>query len=123
MAEKALTAVILETNIQGISTLPIHDLLKAMGNSRLCGEIDVKVETFLDRPIDGERSYIRIGATHLKVRRGGRIVPVAAMLAVGVSLSPLSSRKRLLRRRRRPPARSGAASLIKSGRRCLDRPI
>ncbi len=93
MAEKALTAVILETYIQGISTRPIHDLVKAMGMSgisksqvsRLCGEIDVKVETFLDRPIEGEWSYIRIDATNLKVRRGGRIVPVAAIIAVGVN--------------------------------------
>ena len=53
--------------------------------SRLCEEIDVKVKAFLDRPIEGEWPYIWIDATYLKVRRGGRIVSVAAIIAVGVN--------------------------------------
>ena len=48
MAEKALTAVIQEAYIQGISTRSVDDLVKAMGTSgisrsqvsRLCEEID-----------------------------------------------------------------------------------
>jgi transposase-like protein len=43
------------------------------------------VEAFLDRPIEGESPYIWIDATYLKVRRGGRIVSVAAIIAVGVN--------------------------------------
>jgi putative transposase len=93
MAEKALTAVIQEAYIQGISTRSVDDLVKAMGMSgisksqvsRLCEEIDVKVKAFLDRPIEGECPYIWIDATYLKVRRGGRIVSVAAIIAVGVN--------------------------------------
>jgi putative transposase len=93
MAEKALTAVIQEAYIQGISTRSVDDLVKAMGMSgisksqvsRLCEEIDVKVKAFLDRPIEGELPYIWIDATYLKVRRGGRIVSVAAIIAVGVN--------------------------------------
>ncbi|MGO7396239.1 transposase, partial [Rhizobium ruizarguesonis] len=55
MAEKALTAVIQEAYIQGISTRSVDELVKAMGISksqvsRLCEEIDVKVKAFLDRP-------------------------------------------------------------------------
>lgn len=206
MAEKALTAVFQEAYIQGISTRSVDDLVKAMGMSgisksqvsRLCEEIDVKVKAFLHRPIEGEWPYIWIDATYLKVRRGGRIVSVAAIIAVGVNVdgrrevlaleigtseaepiwteflrkltrrglrgvklvvsdahesiktavskvlnatwqrcrvhfmrnalahagraadvsSPLSSPQRLLRRRLGPPAHSGAASLIRSGRRC-----
>ena len=53
--------------------------------SRLCEEIDVKVKAFLDRPIEGEWPYIWIDATYLKVRRGGRIVSVAVIIAVGVN--------------------------------------
>jgi transposase-like protein len=49
------------------------------------GEIDVKVKAFLDRPIEGEWPYIWIDATYLKVRRGGRIVSVAAIIAVGAN--------------------------------------
>ncbi|MGO6748330.1 IS256 family transposase [Rhizobium ruizarguesonis] len=93
MAEKALTAVIQEAYIQGISTRSVDDLVKAMGMSgisksqvsRLCEEIDVKVKAFLDRPIEGEWPYIWIDATYLRVRRGGRIVSVAAIIAVGVN--------------------------------------
>lgn len=52
--------------------------------SRLCEEIDVKVKAFLDRPLEGEWPYIWIDTTSLKVRRGGRIFFVAAIIAVGV---------------------------------------
>lgn len=46
--------------------------------SRLCEEIDGKVKAFLERPIEGDWPYLWIDATYLKVRRGGRIVSVAA---------------------------------------------
>jgi putative transposase len=93
MSEKALTAVIQEAYIQGISTRSVDDLVKAMGAggisksqvSRLCEEIDSKVKAFLDRPIEGDWPYIWIDATYLKVRRGGRIVSVAVIIAVGVN--------------------------------------
>lgn len=93
MAEKALTAVIQEAYVQGISMRPVDDLVKAMGMSgisksqvsRLCEEIDGKVKAFLDRPIEGDWPYLWIDATYLKVRRGRRIVSVAVILAVGVN--------------------------------------
>jgi transposase-like protein len=93
MAEKALTAVIQEAYIQGISTRSVDDLVKAMGMSgvsksqvsRLCEEIDGKVKAFLDRPIEGDWPYIWVDATYLKVRRGGRIVSVAVIIAIGVN--------------------------------------
>jgi putative transposase len=93
MAEKALTAVIQEAYIQGVSTRSVDDLVKAMGASgvsrsqvsRLCEEIDGKVKAFLDRPIEGDWPYLWIDATYLKVRRGGRIVSVAVIIAVGVN--------------------------------------
>ena len=53
--------------------------------SRLCEEIDEKVQVFLARPIEGDWPYIWIDATYLKVRRGGRIVSVAVIIAVGVN--------------------------------------
>jgi putative transposase len=93
LAEKALTAVIQEAYFQGVSTRSVDDLVKAMGMSgisksqvsRLCEEIDDRVKAFLERPIDGEWPYLWIDATYLKVRRGGRIVSVAAIIAVGVN--------------------------------------
>jgi transposase-like protein len=55
MAEKALTAVIQESYVHGISTRSVDDLVKAMGLegisksqvSRLCMEIDERVQAFL----------------------------------------------------------------------------
>lgn len=93
MAEKALTAVIQEAYVQGISTRSVDDLVKAMGMSgisksqvsRLCEEIDGKVEAFLNRPLEGDWPYLWIDATYLKVRRGGRIVSVAVIIAIGVN--------------------------------------
>ena len=71
MAEKALTAVIQEAYVQGISTRSVDDLVQAMGMSgisksqvsRLCGEIDDKVQTFLNRPLEGDWSYVWLDAT------------------------------------------------------------
>src|SRR5579859_4518925 len=93
LAEKALTAVIQEAYIQGISTRSVDDLVKAMGMtgisksqvSRLCAEIDDKVATFLNRPLEGEWPYVWLDATYLKQRQDGRIVSVAAIVATGVN--------------------------------------
>jgi putative transposase len=93
MAEKALTAVIQEAYIKGISTRSVDDLVKALGMSgisksqvsRLCEEIDDRVKTFLDRPIEGDWPYLWIDATYVKVRENGRIVSVAVIIAVGVN--------------------------------------
>jgi putative transposase len=92
-AEKALTAVIQEAYIQGVSTRSVDDLVKAMGMtgisksqvSRLCAEIDDKVKAFLERPLEGDWPYLWIDATYVKVRQNGRIVSVAVIIAVGVN--------------------------------------
>jgi putative transposase len=93
LAEKALTAVIQEAYIQGVSTRSVDDLVKALGMSgisksqvsRLCEEIDERVKAFLDRPIEGDWPYLWIDATYVKVRSNGRIVSVAVIVAVGVN--------------------------------------
>ena len=92
-AEKALAAVIQEAYIQGVSTRSVDELVKAMGMtgisksqvSRLCGEIDERVNAFLSRPIEGDWPYLWIDATYVKVRASGRIVSVAVIIAVGVN--------------------------------------
>ncbi len=93
MAEKALAAVIQEAYIQGVSTRSVDDLVQAMGMSgasksqvsRLCGEIDDKVNGFLDRPLEGDWPYLWLDATYVKVRQTGRIVSVAVTVAVAVN--------------------------------------
>ena len=93
MAEKALTAVVQEAYVQGVSTRSVDDLVQAMGMtgisksqvSRLCAEIDEKVKAFLQRPIEGDWPYLWIDATYVKVRQNGRIVSIAVIVAVGVN--------------------------------------
>ena len=99
MAEKALTAVVQEAYVQGVSTRSVDDLVKALGMqgisksqvSRLCAEIDERVQAFLTRPIEGEWPYIWLDATYVKARRGHHIVAVAVIpgsspgTAVGVN--------------------------------------
>src|SRR5439155_8873976 len=53
--------------------------------SRLCGEIDERVRTFLSRPIEGEWPYVWLDATYVKARRDHHIVSVAVIVAVGVN--------------------------------------
>jgi transposase-like protein len=91
--EKALVAVIQEAWIAGVSTRKVDELVQAMGMSgiskssvsKLCREIDERVQAFLERPLDGEWPYLWLDATYLKVREGGRIVSVAAIIAVAVN--------------------------------------
>ena len=116
MAEKALTAVIQEAYVQGISTRSVDDLVKAMGMSgisksqvsRLCEEIDGKVKAFLDRPIEGDWPYLWIDATYVKARHNGRIVSVGG-------------HHRRRRQRRRPARGAGHGHRPLGGRDLLDR--
>jgi putative transposase len=92
-AEKALTAVIQEAWIQGVSTRKVDDLVQALGMtgiskaqvSALCRDIDSRVQSFLDRPLDGDWPYVWLDATYIKVRQDGRIVSIAAIIATGVN--------------------------------------
>ena len=92
-AEKALVMVIQEAWIGGVSTRRVDELVQAMGLagisksqvSKLCKDIDERVNAFLDRPLEGEWPYLWLDATYLKVRDGGRIVSVAAIIAMAVS--------------------------------------
>lgn len=92
-AEKALVAVVQEAYVHGISTRAVDDLVKALGAggmsksqvSRLCAEIDTRVNAFLSRPLEGRWPYLWLDATYLKVRDGGRIVSRAVIIAVAVN--------------------------------------
>jgi len=73
----------------------VDELVKAMGMagisksqvSRLCAEIDERVNAFLGRPLEGDWPYLWIDATYVKVRQAGRIVSVAVIIAVAVNTS------------------------------------
>lgn len=92
-SEKALVAVIQEAWVNGVSTRRVDDLVQAMGLagiskstvSKLCKDIDDRVGAFLDRPLVGDWPYLWLDATYLKQREGGRIVSVAAIIAVAAN--------------------------------------
>ena len=85
--------MIQEAWISGVSTRRVDDLVQAMGLSgiskstvsKLCKDIDERVGEFLNRPLTGEWPYVWLDATYLKVRQGGRIVSVAAIIAVAAN--------------------------------------
>lgn len=92
-SEQALVAVIQEAWIGGVSTRRVDELVQAMGLggiskstvSKLCKDIDERVNEFLNRPLEGVWPYLWLDATYLKVRQGGRIVSVAAIIAVAAN--------------------------------------
>ena len=100
--------MIQEAYVQGVSTRPVDDLVKAMGMtgisksqvSRLCTEIDDKIAAFLDRPLEGDWPYLWLDATYVKVRVTGRIVSVAVIVAVAVNSD---GRREVLGLRSAPP--------------------
>ena len=72
MAEKALTAVVQEAYVQGVSTRSVDDLVQAMGMtgisksqvSRLCAELDDKVAHF-PQPAARGRLALCLAGRHL----------------------------------------------------------
>ena len=65
-----------------------RDTLSAPGGrpvSRLCKEIDERVQAFLNRPLDGDWPFVWLDATYVKARRNQRIVSLAVIMAVGVN--------------------------------------
>jgi transposase-like protein len=91
-AERALTAVVQEAYVQGVSTRRVDELVQALGLggisksqvSRICQELDAEVEHFRSRPLVGPYPYVWLDATYVKVRQDGRVVSMAVVIAVGV---------------------------------------
>jgi putative transposase len=91
-AERALSAVVQEAYVHGVSTRKVDELVKALGMtgisksrvSELCEELDEEVERFRNRELEGSYPYVWLDATYLKARQDGRVVSVAVVIAVGV---------------------------------------
>jgi putative transposase len=93
-AEQALIAVIGQAYVEGVSTRRVDDLVKAMGIegisksevSRMAAHLDEVVAQFRDRSLDaGPYRYLWIDALTQKVREGGRVVNVSAVIATAVN--------------------------------------
>jgi putative transposase len=92
-AEKALTAVVAEAYLLGVSTRKVEDLVQTLGIERLsksqvselAKELDGVVKSFRERPLVGPYKYVWLDALFVKCREDGRIVNVACLVAVGVN--------------------------------------
>jgi len=93
-AEKALTSVVATCYFLGVSTRRMERLVEALGIARLsksqvsemAKSLDEQVAAFRNRPLDaGPYTYVWIDALTQRVREGGRIVNVSALIATGVN--------------------------------------
>jgi transposase-like protein len=93
-----------EAYIHGVSTRAVDDLVRAMGLtgtsksqvSRLCEEIDERVQAFLNRPLEGDWPFLWLDATYVKLREGGRIVSMAVIVAFASSPINTDGRREIL---------------------------
>jgi transposase-like protein len=94
-AERALTSVVATCYLLGVSTRRMDKLVAALGItslsksqvSEMAKELDAHVEEFRTRRLDdaGPFTFVAADALVLKVREGGRVVPVHALVATGVN--------------------------------------
>ena len=93
-AERALVSVVATSYLLGVSTRRMEKLVQSLGVTSLsksqvsimARELDEQVEAFRTRPLDqGPYTFVAADALVLKVREGGRVVQVHALLATGVN--------------------------------------
>jgi putative transposase len=91
-SEQALAQVIQEAYVLGVSTRKVDELVQALGMtgvsksqvSRIAAELDERVGTFRERPLEGEYPYVWLDAKYLKIREGDRVMSMAFVVATGV---------------------------------------
>lgn len=94
-AERALTSVVATCYLLGVSTRRMDKLVQSLGItglsksqvSEMAKDLDAHVEEFRTRQLSdaGPFTFVAADALVLKVREGGRVVPVHALVATGVN--------------------------------------
>ena len=92
-AERALTSVVATCYLLGVSTRRMDKLVQSLGVtglsksqvSEMAKDLDGHVEQFRTRPLEGAFTFVAADALVLKVREGGRVVAVHALVATGVN--------------------------------------
>jgi len=94
-AERALTSVVATCYLLGVSTRRMDKLVASLGItslsksqvSEMAKELDGHVDEFRTRRLEdaGPFTFVAADALVLKVREGGRVVPVHALVATGVN--------------------------------------
>jgi len=91
-SEQAIVAVVLEAYVNGVSTRKVDRLVEQLGLqgmtkdrvSALCRQLDVQVEAFRQRPLEGAYPYLWLDAKQLKVRDQGHVRSKALVVAYAV---------------------------------------
>ena len=93
-AERALTSVVATCYLLGVSTRRMDKPVRSLGITSLsksqvsdmARELDAHVEQFRTRPLadTGPFTFVAADTLVLKVREGGRVVPMHALVATGV---------------------------------------
>ena len=93
-SEQALVTAVATSYLLGVSTRRMERLVAAMGItglsksqvSTMAAELDAQVEAFRTRPLDaGPYTFVAADALTMRVREGGRVIKVAAMVATGIN--------------------------------------
>jgi transposase-like protein len=93
-SDKALVAAMQEMVVSGVSTRAVSGVLEEMGGfevsaatvSRTMAELDEQIAAFFSRPLGGrEYLYLIVDARYEKVRRNGRVVSQAVLIAAGIT--------------------------------------
>jgi len=90
--EQAIVAVVMEAYVNGVSTRKVDRLVEQLGIqgmskdrvSALCRALDVQVEAFRQRPLEGDYPYLWLDAKQVKVRDGGHVRSKALVIAYAV---------------------------------------
>jgi putative transposase len=93
-AEAALTTVVANCYLLGVSTRRMNQLVQTLGItglsksqvSEMAKDLDEQVAQFRSRPLDqGPYTFVAADALTMKVREGGRVVKIACLIATGVN--------------------------------------
>lgn len=92
--EKALIGAMQEMYVQGVSTRRVSQVMEEMGGfevsagqvSRATSELDEEISKFRQRRLsDNQYPYLLVDARYEKMRRMGKVVTVAVLIAVGIN--------------------------------------
>ena len=93
-SEKALVTAVATSYLLGVSTRRMERLVATLGItvlsksqvSVMASELDEQVQAFRTRPLDaGPYTFLAADALTVRVREGGRVIKVAAMVATGIN--------------------------------------
>ena len=123
IAEKALTAVVQEAYVHGVSTRKVDALMKALGldgspSLRYRGSAASSIRwsrRFGRGPLAGEHPYVWVDATYHKVRVDGHVTSQATVVAVGVTHEGIARYSVSMSGRRRTAPAAFLRGLVKRG--------